>query len=77
VKTPEYFVNGTIWGIAAVLVSWGLAAGTLTWLDATLIMALVAWPLTTFYCLRFDGLFGFLMKAYVVAFPVAIYFWFF
>jgi len=40
-------------------------------------MALVAWPLATFYCLRFDGLFGFLMKAYVVAFPVAVFFWFF
>jgi hypothetical protein len=77
VRSPEFFVNGAIWGTAAVLVAWGLAVGTLAWLDAALIMALVAWPLSTFYCLRFDGLFGFLMKAYVVALPVALFFWFF
>jgi hypothetical protein len=77
VKSPEFFVNGAIWGIAAVLVAWGLAAGTLAPLDAALIMAAVAWPLALFYCLRFEGLFGFLMKVYVVAFPVAMYFWYF
>jgi hypothetical protein len=77
VRSNEFFVNGAIWGTAAVLVSWGLAVGTLAWLEALLIMAAVAWPFALFYCLRFDGLYGFLMKAYVVAFPVAVYFWFF
>jgi len=77
VKSPEFFVNGAIWGVVAVLVSWGLANGTLYWLDATLITAAVAWPFALFYCLRLSGLFGFFLKVYVAAFPVAIFFWFF
>jgi hypothetical protein len=77
VRSPEFFVNGAIWGVVVVLLSWGLANGILSWLDAALITAAVAWPFAIFYCLRFDGLFGFLMKAYVVAFPVGIFFWVF
>jgi hypothetical protein len=74
VRSPEFFVNGAIWGVVAVLVSWGLANGTLSWLDATLILAAVAWPFALFYCLRFSGLFGFILKLYAVAFPVALFF---
>lgn len=73
----EYFINSAIWVAVAVLVAWGLSKGTLSGFDAALIVAAAAWPFAAFYCLRFSGLPGLILKLYAAA-PVfvaaAIYF---
>ncbi len=68
----EYFINGAIWAIVAVLLAWGVSARTITRVDAALIAAAVAWPFAVFYCFRVEGLFGLLLKLYAFAPPVAL-----
>jgi len=72
VGSREYFVNGAIWGIVAILLAWGVSTGTLSWLDAALIAAVVAWPFAVFYCFRVSGLVGILMKLYALA-PLVVF----
>jgi hypothetical protein len=77
VKSPEYFINPAIWAVVAILLGWGVSAGTLSRFDAALIASIVAWPFAAFYCFRFEGLVGLLMKLYVVA-PLVIFpLWYF
>jgi hypothetical protein len=72
VGSREYFINGAIWGIAAILLAWGVSTGTLSWRDAALIAAVVAWPFAVFYCFRVSGMVGLLMKLYALAPLVAL-----
>jgi hypothetical protein len=77
VGSREYFINGAIWGIVAILLAWGVSSGTLSRLDAALIAAVVAWPFAVFYCFRVSGPVGLLMKLYALAplvLLVAMYF---
>ncbi len=66
-KSPEYFINTAIWGIVTILLAWGVSVGTSSRFDATLIAAVVAWPFAAFYCFRFEGVVGLLMKLYALA----------
>lgn len=68
----EYFINGAIWGVTAMLLAWGVSNGTLSRLDAALIAAAVAWPFALFYCFRVSGPFGLLIKLYALAPPVVV-----
>lgn len=76
-KSPEYFINPAIWAVVAILLAWGVSAGTLSRLDAGLIAAVVAWPFAAFYCFRFEGLVGLLMKLYALAPFVIFPLWYF
>jgi hypothetical protein len=73
----EYFVNGSIWGIAIVLLGLGVSSGTLSRLDAALIAAVLFWPFALFYCFRVSGARGMLMKLYAFAPPVIAAAWYF
>ena len=72
VNYRQYFINGAVWGIVAILLAWGVSTGTLSRLDAALIAAFVAWPFAVFYCFRVSGLVGWLMKLYAFASPVVL-----
>ena len=71
-RSPEYFINGAIWTVVAVMLFWGVSAGTLSRFDAALIAAVVAWPFAVFYCFRIAGLVGLLLELYAIAAPVAL-----
>jgi len=73
----EYFVNGAIWGIAIILLGWGVWSGTLSRLDAALIAAVLFWPFALFYCFRVSGARGMLMKLYAFAPPLIAAAWYF
>jgi hypothetical protein len=79
-KSPEYFINSAIWMVVAILLVWGVSVETLSRFDALLIAAVVAWPFAAFYCFRFEGVVGLLMKLYaaapVVVGPVVYFFYF-
>ena len=71
-RSPEYFINIAIWTIVALLLFWGVSAGTLSRFDAALIAAVVAWPFAVFYCFRIAGLVGLLLELYAIVAPVAL-----